>query len=234
MGSHAPAHDHAREGVDDEAHVGHSSPGGNEGQIRYPQAIGSRGREVTVHQIRVTWCSLVVAGGAVLLGAPYSLEAGLAHQPGGLIPADVDSGPTGGLPQLADPVNAVVRLPEFNKLWDELCIAQRAGRGWARLRGVIGAGSHLQDSADGLDSQTLPGHDIVLIRVDKLDYLLCLRPGSAPKKLAARLRISLARRSSRFSCSNSNNRRFSSVVTPGASPSSISACLTHVRTDSTP
>lgn len=47
-------------------------------------------------------------------------------------------------------------------------------------------------------------------------------------------RGSLARRNSRFSCSNSLIRLASVVVRPGSTPSSMSACLTHVRNDSTP
>src|SRR5699024_9739408 len=75
-------------------------------------------------------------------------------------------------------------------------------------------------------------HHLVLVRLDERDYLLCWRSSSAPKKEAARLRISFARRSSRFSCSSAFSRSDSSVLTPGTSPSSISARLTPVRTDS--
>ncbi len=70
--------------------------------------------------------------------------------------------------------------------------------------------------------------------VDERDYFLCWRSSSAPKKLAARFRISLARLSSRFSCSRSLIRWDSAVDTPGAYPSSISAWRTQERTDSIP
>lgn len=59
-----------------------------------------------------------------------------------------------------------------------------------------------------------------------------LRPGETRRTLESA--ISLARRSSRTSCSSSLTRADSDKVTPGATPSSMSACLTQVRTDSTP
>ncbi len=43
----------------------------------------------------------------------------------------------------------------------------------------------------------------------------------------------MARRSSRFSCSSSLIRLTSADIRPGSTPSSISACLTQVRSDST-
>ena len=55
-----------------------------------------------------------------------------------------------------------------------------------------------------------------------------------PKKLAAPFKISLARFSSRFSCSSSFSLAASLVLTPGTWPSSMSACRTQERTDSVP
>ena len=54
-----------------------------------------------------------------------------------------------------------------------------------------------------------------------------------PKKLAALFRISLARFSSRISCSSTLTRWDSAVDTPAAYPSSMSAWRTQERTDST-
>ena len=48
--------------------------------------------------------------------------------------------------------------------------------------------------------------ELVAVDVDEGDYFLCWRSSSAPKKLAARFRISLARLSSRTSCSRSLTR----------------------------
>ena len=70
---------------------------------------------------------------------------------------------------------------------------------------------------DGLDPE------LAALGVDEGDYFLCWLSSPAPKKLAARFRISLARLSSRASCSSSLTSCDSAVVTPGADPSSISA-----------
>lgn len=51
---------------------------------------------------------------------------------------------------------------------------------------------HLQHPADGLDTKLLSINDIIHVRVNEHDYILCRRSSSAPKKLAARVRISLA------------------------------------------
>ena len=76
--------------------------------------------------------------------------------------------------------------------------------------------------------------DALEMAVWQRDDLRCWRSSSAPKKADGRLRISLARRSSRFSCSSCLMRSASAVVVPGCWPASISAWLTQPRTDSTP
>lgn len=68
----------------------------------------------------------------------------------------------------------------------------------------------------------LPRH-VVAVCVDEVDDYLCWRSSSAPKKLAARLRISLACFSSRFPCSNAVNLVESSLLTPCRCPSATSA-----------
>jgi hypothetical protein len=55
---------------------------------------------------------------------------------------------------------------------------------------------------------------------------------SSAKKADALLRISFARRSSRFSRSSSTSRARSSVVRPGALPASMRACRTEFRSES--
>ncbi len=52
------------------------------------------------------------------------------------------------------------------------------------------------------------------VGVDERSYFLCWRSSSAPKKLAALLRISLALLSSRFSCSSACIFAASLVLTP--------------------
>jgi hypothetical protein len=76
-------------------------------------------------------------------------------------------------------------------------------------------------------------HDLFAVGVDEGSYLRDWRSSSAPKKVAARFKISFARRNSRFSCSRSAILLASTVVVPGAFPSSTSAWLTQDRTDST-
>src|SRR5690606_25510681 len=97
--------------------------------------------------------------------------------------------------------DAVVVLPEHHQLRDQGRVADRTRRRRTIAGRVVGARSHLQHAADGLDSERATLDDIVLVRVDERDYFLCWRSSSAPKKLAALFNISLARRSSRFSCS---------------------------------
>lgn len=88
--------------------------------------------------------------------------------------------------------------------------------------------------SSGIDSEWATLDDDVLVRVDERDYFRCWRSSYAPKKDAALFRTSAARRSSRFSCSSSRIRRASAVLTSATCPSSTTACLTHVRTDSIP
>jgi hypothetical protein len=65
------------------------------------------------------------------------------------------------------------------------------------------------------EPQTPAGHDIVAVGVDERGYFLCWRSSSAPKKLAALFKISLARFSSRISCSSNFNFAASLVLVPG-------------------
>ena len=145
-----------------------------------------------------------------------ALDARCAHQPAGLVSTDLDPRHGGRLPELTGPVNAIIRLPEPDEPRRHNSVADRPRRRRTILRGVIGARSYLQQTADGLDSERATLDDVVLVRVDERDYFRCWRSSSAPKKDAARFKISLARRSSRFSCSSSRILCASSVLTPGA------------------
>ena len=200
--SDPPADDHPAERVDDEAHVGHPGPGRHEGQIGHPQLIGCGRGEVAAHQIGMPRRGRVGFGGADPFAAPDPGDARRPHQPGDLVTADVVAGPAGGLPQLAGPVDPVVVLPQLQQHRRHHRVAAGPRRRRAGLGRVVGARGHLhacrsQDGADGLDPE------LVAVGVDERDYFLCWRSSSAPKKLAARFRISLARLSSRISCSRS-------------------------------
>ncbi len=65
--------------------------------------------------------------------------------------------------------------------------------------------------------------------VDEGDYLRPPRVELPAKKAEAAFKISLARRSSKFSLSSSFIRARSSVVSPGRSPASVPARRTHCR-----
>src|SRR5450755_1762557 len=180
------------------------------------------------------------AGAAVPMRGPdalatqRALDPGLTHQPGSLVTANVDPGAPGGLPQLPRPIDLIVGLPQLHQPQTKLSVAHSAPGRRPVPSGVVGARSHLQHLTDGLDSEPSCVHNVVLVGVDERHYLRCWRSSSAPKKVAARRRISLARRSSRTSCSRSLTRSASLELIPGRTPSSISACRTHERTDSTP
>ena len=96
------------------------------------------------------------------------------------------------------------------------------------LRRESGARSNCEDFADGLDSELLT------VLIDVVDHHLCGRSSSAAKKAEALFKIALARRSSLFSCSSSEMRCLSAVVTPPMIPSSISAWATQAFTLSVP
>ena len=211
-----PADDHATEHVDDEADIRDARPGRDERQIGDPEPV-RRGRcELPVDEIRVPRGGRIRPRRRHALRTGRALDARCAHEPAGLVSTDLDPRTAGALPELTDPVNAIIRLPEPDEPRRHNSVADRPRRRRTILRGVIGARSYLQQTADGLDSERATLDDVVLVRVDERDYFRCWRSSSAPKKDAARFKISLARRSSRFSCSSSRTLCASSVLTPGA------------------
>lgn len=107
-----PADDHPGVGIDDEADVGHPGPSGHERQIGDPELVGRGRAEFALDQIGVPLGAEVGSGGLDPFAAPCTFDTGAAHQPGHLIPADVVAGPTRRLPQLADPIDAIVLLPQ--------------------------------------------------------------------------------------------------------------------------
>src|SRR5262249_57842029 len=131
-------------------------------------------------------------------------------------------------PDLLHAVDAEVLLVHAYDLDLQLLITQPARRRRPGRGGVVRGRGDLQRLADRLDPPAVP------MSVDQGHYFGSRGSSSRAKKLAAALRISLARRSSRFSRSSSAMRRRSSVVVPGRRPSSTSACLTQLRSDSTP
>jgi len=72
------------------------------------------------------------------------------------------------------------------------------------------------------------------VGVDERNYFLGRPSSSVAKKTDAALRMSFARRSSRFSFSNAAIRAASAVDVPDRRPESISAWFTQPRSDSVP
>ena len=104
---------------------------------------------------------------------------------------------------------------------------------------VVGSGARLLgDEGDPADFTLVDSPEPVAVLVDVVDQRrgvdlgdhFSLRSSSAAAKDADAVRkISFARRSSRFSGTNSAMRRASAVVTPGRWPSSISTWKTRLR-----
>ena len=102
-----------------------------------------------------------------------------ARRPIRPITTDVDPATACRFPELANPVHAVVVFPERHKFRDEDRVADGA-RGRDTVFRVIGARSHLQQAADGLDPERATFDDVVPIRVDDRDYFRCWQSSAAP------------------------------------------------------
>src|SRR5687767_6851310 len=105
---------------------------------------------------------------------------------------------------------------------------------WARLGRIVGAWGDRaavlrQHPADRLDPESPTIDHVATVLVDKPHERGDGRSSSAAKKADAVFKIAFARRSSRFSRSNSTSRRRSSLETPGLVPASIWACFTAAR-----
>ena len=105
----------------------------------------------------------------------------------------------------------------------QLGVADRPWRLGPLLGGVIRGWGDAKDFGDRLDSPTQLTATPILVFIDEPDHFFDWRSSSAPKKCAAALRMSFARRSSAFSRFNRFNSARSSVVAPGRRPVSFSA-----------
>ena len=129
-------------------------------------------------------------------------------------------------PDLAGAVDLEVLGMDAAQLGLERLVADLPCRRRPGDRRVVGGRGDLQHLADRLDPVFL------LVGLDVPGHLGRRPSSSAAKKAEALFRISLARRSSRFSRSSSAIRRLSSLVLPARWPASISAWPTHCRKDS--
>ncbi len=147
-------------------------------------------------------------------------DAEVAHEAGDVVPAHGDALALQRLPDLLDPVHAVVLLVHLQDLALQLRVGQSPRRRLTRPGGVVRGGGDGQVRTDRLDPEA------GLVLVDEAHHFGSRGSSSRAKKDAAAFRISLERRNSRFSFSSSAMRRRSSVVIPGRVPPSISACFT--------
>ena len=165
-----PADHAAGEHVDDERGIHPAGEGAAVGDVRDPQLVRSGRGELPLHQIRVSRGRRIRPGRLHPFRAPCALDPCHLHQPRGLVAADRDPRPPGRLPELADPVDPVVRLPQLDEPRDQLLVPLGTGGRGAGLSGVVAARSHLQLSADELDSEPATVDEVVLVRVDERDY----------------------------------------------------------------
>lgn len=139
VGCDPPANDAAGERVGEERHVGHALPGGHVGQVDHPQLVGCGGGEVAIDQVRRPGGCWVGPGGLHPLAASAALDAQGGHESAGLVPADVMARPDGGLVELADPIDLVVRRPQRQQDRHHDRVADSARRGRPLDRGVVAA-----------------------------------------------------------------------------------------------
>ena len=210
-----PAEDPATVGVDDERDVDEPHPGGYVGEVGYPQPVRRCGVEASIDQIGVSHVGVVGDGGLVLGSVPRSLPTIFAHDPFHRAACDIVTPAAEPDPQFARPQRLdepprllvfpcrsddlnqfdVADLPLCRGLGDPLVIGRRTDR-----HPVLG-----KHGAHGLDTPAQPGptvgagHLLVLVFGDEPDHRLPGRSSSAPKKIAAAFKISLARRSSAIS-----------------------------------
>ena len=163
------------------------------GQVRDPQLVGPLGGEVPLDEIDGPASFGVRPGGSHLLCPLDALDPELSHEPSEVVAADVVAGSPSGYPQLACPIDRIVGLPQRQQHRHQLSVAHSPRRLRPALGGPIHGRSHLQRGADGLNSE------LIAVLVNEPHSHRCRRSSFAPKKVAARCRISFARRNSRFS-----------------------------------
>jgi hypothetical protein len=218
---HGPADDLPRARIGNKRGVAEPLPGPHEGDVGDPQPVRCRCTELAVDQIRGPSRGGVGDGGEHRLAALHATQAGLAHQPPGLFPAEYPAAPRHRRVHLLDPVDRVVLSVHGGQLGHQLFIAdlpvrRRAGpRGPIASRGKEAGDSCPQHTADELDSE------LIAMSIDVGDHFVAGRSSSAAKNADADFRISLALRNSAFSRLSLRISACSELVTPGRSPASI-------------
>ena len=123
------------------------------------------------------------------------------------------------MPHLAGPIHPVVVRMHPPNLGQQLRVADHPVTRWAVLGRVVGARGDRaamlrQHPADRLDPELPTIDHIVAMLINETHERGDGRSSSAAKKADAVFKIAFARRNSRFSRSNSTNRRRSSVAKP--------------------
>ena len=180
VAGNTPPDDHPGERVDDEADVGHPGPRRHERQICDPQRVGLGRGEAALDEVGVTAGAVIATGRADPFGTPGALQAGLAHQPGGLVAADVDPGATGGLPQLPRSVDLIAGLPDLHQPGGQLGVASGPGRQRPVTRRVVAARSHLQHTQMGSTPSLRPSTTSSLLA--SMNATTCAVGGRAPPR----------------------------------------------------
>jgi hypothetical protein len=90
MSFHRPADYSATPGVDHDGEKQKPGPGRDVRDVRDPQPVRARGRELPIDEIGRGARRLVPHGGPELLAAAHAVQAGATHQPRDPLAGDVD------------------------------------------------------------------------------------------------------------------------------------------------
>ena len=162
-GRHPPAQDPSRAHVADEAGVHKALQGPHVGEIRDPPLVRpGRHTPPPTDQVGVpSRCRIPLGGRRRVLAPTGAFDPNDAHQPGGLVPADIVAGFAHGRGQLVGPVEAAVRPPDAQGHVGHLSVIPGGLGHRSRPVGVVRArgdrhvvlGEH---PADRLDPEPVP------------------------------------------------------------------------------
>src|SRR5215204_283717 len=219
-----PADDEAGAGIYDEGDVHPAAMRLHVCQIGDPQAIGRGGPELAGHEVQRPVARVAAHRRPHTRLAPDDApQPQLAHESLDGAAGNGNPFPVELRPDFVGAVHLSVLVPHAPNLTLQDRVPLPASRDGPPDGGVVAARGDLQHAADRLDSPA----DAVLS--DELHRVGQRGSSSRAKKAEAALRISLARRSSRFSRSSSWIRSRSALVTPGRFPWSTSSRRTHSR-----
>lgn len=187
-----PAGNAPRIGVNDEGHIDEALPGRHIGEVADPQQVRCRHAELPIHLVQWAWRFPVRDRRPVRLAPDDALKAHVLHQPCSRAAGDLEALTAELPPDLADAVDAPVRLEHATDLGAQRVVPTRAIRQSRRIGPpgqviVVGGRGDRQNSADRLD----PGR--TALRGDERHHRFDRRSSAAIAKYADALRkISLA------------------------------------------